>query len=164
MDDSSTDEPQELVRSHGASYLRTECQLGPAGARNLGADQARGCVLVFVDADVAVSPDALQTIAHDFERDPDLAAVFGSYDLAPSEQGFFSQYENLIHHYIHQNANPRAGTFWTGCGAVRADIFQRFRFDQDKYPRPSIEDIELGWRLQRAGQKILLDKRVARRI
>jgi len=160
VDDCSTDGPQELVRSHRARYLQTPRQLGPGGARNLGADHARGRIIVFVDSDVAVSRDALQIMSDDFEQDPQLAAVFGSYDQAPSESGFFSQYKNLVHHYIHQNASPRAGTFWAGCGAIRSDIFRSFRFDADKYPRPSIEDIELGLRLQRAGHKILLDKRI----
>ena len=141
-------------------YLRTPRQLGPAAARNLGAEHARGHIVVFLDSDVAVPPDALKIIADDFEHDPELSAVFGSYDRAPGEPGFFSQYKNLIHHYVHQNSKPGAVTFWAGCGAIRTGIFRRFSFDADKYPRPSIEDIELGMRLRRAGHKILLDKRL----
>jgi glycosyltransferase involved in cell wall biosynthesis len=101
VDDCSTDRPEGIVRSHGASYLRTPRQLGPAGARNLGAEHARGRIVVLIDTDVAVAPDSLEIIAHDFEQDPQLAAVFGSYDEAPAEPGFFSQYKNLIHHYVH---------------------------------------------------------------
>ena len=88
VDDCSSDNTEEVIGSHGVGYMRTPRQLGPAGARNLGADHAHGRVLVFVDADVAVSPDTLQMIADDFERDPDLAAVFGSYDRAPADPGF----------------------------------------------------------------------------
>ena len=158
VDDCSTDNTEEVIRSHGGRYLRTPRQLGPAGARNLGAEHARGHIVVFIDSDVVVSPDALKIIADDFEHDPELAAVFGSYDQAPAEPGFFSQYKNLIHHYVHQNSNSQAITFWAGCGAIRTGIFRRFGFDADKYPRPSIEDIELGLRLRRADHKILLDK------
>ena len=160
VDDCSTDSPEELVRSYGANYLRTPRQLGPAGARNLGAEHARGSILVFIDSDVAISSDTLAFIAADFELDPDLAAVFGSYDLSPAAPGFFSQYKNLTHHYVHQNSNTQAVTFWAGCGAIRAEIFRRFGFNPDKYPHPSIEDIELGLRLRRNGQTIRLDKRV----
>jgi protoporphyrinogen oxidase/GT2 family glycosyltransferase len=160
VDDCSSDDPGEVIQSHGATYLRAPRQLGPAGARNLGSEHARGQVLVFIDSDVAVSPDTLQIIADDFEQDTELAAVFGSYDRAPAGPGFFSQYKNLIHHYVHQNSNSRAVTFWAGCGAIRTGIFRRFGFDAGKYPRPSIEDIELGLRLRRAGHTILLDKRI----
>ncbi len=160
VDDCSSDNTEEVIGSHGVGYMRTPRQLGPAGARNLGADHAHGRVLVFVDADVAVSPDTLQMIADDFERDPDLAAVFGSYDRAPADPGFFSQFKNLAHHFVHQTSNPEAGTFWAGCGAIRTEIFRRHSFDARKYPRPSIEDIELGLRLRQAGHKILLDKRI----
>ena len=160
VDDCSSDSTEEVISSHGVGYMRTPRQLGPAGARNLGADHAHGRVLVFVDSDVAVSPDTLQMIADDFERDPDLAAVFGSYDRAPADPGFFSQFKNLAHHFVHQTSNPEAGTFWAGCGAIRTEIFRRHSFDARKYPRPSIEDIELGLRLRQAGHKILLDKRI----
>ena len=161
MDDCSTDEPvRKLSRSHGASYMRPSVRLGPAAARNLGADHARGCVLVFVDADVAVSPEPCRPSPPTSNEIQNWPQFSDRTILRHRSQGFFSQYKNLIHHYIHQNANPRAGTFWAGCGAIRAEIFQRFRFDENKYPRPSIEDIELGLRLQRAGQKILLDKRI----
>ena len=160
VDDCSTDDPQEVIRSYGATYLRTRRRLGPAGSRNLGAEHARGSVLVFIDSDVVVSPDTLQMVTDDFEQDPELAAVFGSYDRAPAEPGFFSQYKNIIHHYVHQNSNPRAVTFWAGCGAIRTAVFRSFGFDADRYPRPSIEDIELGLRLRRAGHTILLDKRI----
>ena len=160
VDDCSTDDPQEVIRSYGATYLRTRRRLGPAGSRNLGAEHARGSVLVFIDSDVVVSPDTLQMVTDDFKQDPELAAVFGSYDRAPAEPGFFSQYKNIIHHYVHQNSNPRAVTFWAGCGAIRTAVFRSFGFDADRYPRPSIEDIELGLRLRRAGHTILLDKRI----
>jgi protoporphyrinogen oxidase len=159
IDDCSSDHSEDVIRSHGAAYLRTPRRLGPAGTRNLGADQARGRIIVFVDSDVAVSPDTLQQIADDFEQDSDLAAVFGSYDQSPAAPGFFSQYKNLTHHYVHQNSNPRAVTFWTGCGAIRSDIFRRFGFDGDKHAY-RMEDIELGLRLRRAEHKILLDKRI----
>jgi glycosyltransferase involved in cell wall biosynthesis len=161
VDDCSTDDTAEVIRMCGTACLRTPSQLGPAGARNLAARQARGRILVFVDADVQVPPDALQIFAEDFARDPLLAAVFGSYDRAPAEPDFFSQYKNLMHHYVHQNSNAMAATFWAGCGAMRRDLFQEFGgFDAEKYNRPAIEDIDLGLRLTRAGYKVLLEKRV----
>src|SRR5262249_38107054 len=58
--------------------------------------------------------------------------------------------------FVHQQGSADAGTFWTGCGAVRRQAFESLGgFD----PRqPSMEDIELGYRLRAQGHRILLDK------
>ncbi len=160
-DDCSSDNTREIVERWGARYLRTPRRVGPGGARNLGVRHAHGSVMVFIDADVVVPAEALGLIAGDFERDQELAAVFGSYDDAPAWSDFLSQYKNLMHHYVHQTASERAVTFWAGCGAVRRDVFLAFGgFDHEKYSQPSIEDIELGFRLSQAGRRILLDKRL----
>ncbi len=161
VDDCSTDNTRQIVERVGARYLRTPRQAGPAAARNLGARHAAGDVLVFVDADVVVAPDTLALLAEDFARETGLAAVFGSYDDTPAWSDFLSQYKNLMHHYVHQTGSERAVTFWAGCGAMRRDVFLEFGgFRPDKYPKPSIEDIELGFRVTQAGRPIRLDKRV----
>ncbi len=75
---------------------------GPARARNLGASQARGEILLFVDADVTIPPGAIGQVVKVFKREPGIAALFGSYDDEPAESNFLSQYRNLLHHYVHQ--------------------------------------------------------------
>jgi GT2 family glycosyltransferase len=161
VDDCSTDNTPQIVERFRARYLRTPRNIGPGGGRNLGVRDARGEILVFVDADVVVTPGTLGCIAADFDADPDLVAVFGSYDEAPAWRDFLSQYKNLMHHYVHQIASERASTFWCGCGAMRKDVFLQFGgFDTQRYPHPSIEDIDLGLRLFKAGRKLLLDKSI----
>jgi glycosyltransferase involved in cell wall biosynthesis len=141
--------------------VRTPQTLGPAGARNIGIGYAQASIFVFVDADVVLPPNALGLIAMDFANDSQLAAVFGSYDDEPAWGGFLSQYKNLMHSYVHQNSNERAVTFWAGCGAVRREPFVEFGgFDSTRYRQPSIEDIELGYRLSLGGQKIKLNKQL----
>ena len=94
-----------------------------------------------------------------FEARPDVAAVFGSYDASPAAAGVVSRYKNLLHHFVHQHGDARASTFWAGCGAIRRRVFAEVGgFDEKRFRRPSIEDIELGYRLRRAGHRILLDK------
>jgi hypothetical protein len=142
-----------------ARVLRTEQRWGPGGARNLGARAATGEVLFFVDSDVVVAPDAVERVARTLAERREYDAVFGSYDADPARSDFLSQYKNLFHHYIHQISAEEAGTFWAGCGAIRRAAFLAAGgFDAARYPVPSIEDIELGVRLRRAGRRILLDK------
>lgn len=161
VDDCSTDNTPQIAERYGARYVRTSQTLGPGGARNLGAQYAEGEILAFIDADVVVPPEALRLIAEDFCRDPDLAAVFGSYDENPAWPTFVSQYKNLMHHYVHQTSSESAGTFWAGCGAIRKAVFEEFGgFDGARYKVPSIEDVALGLQLVRGGRRILLDKRL----
>jgi GT2 family glycosyltransferase len=139
--------------------LRLARNSGPGAARNTGSRAARGDVVFFVDADVVVMAEAIGRVIRTFEDDPGLAAVFGSYDRRPREPGLVSQYRNLLHHYIHQIGNPDASTFWAGCGAIRRSVFIGVGgFDAERFPRPSIEDIELGHRLRSAGYRIRLDR------
>jgi Glycosyl transferase family 2 len=132
--------------------------LGPAAARNLGAHRATGEVIVFIDADVAVHPDAFERVRAAFDEDTELAAVFGSYDDDPGGDGLVSDFRNLLHHYVHQRGAGPAATFWAGLGAIRREaLLELGGFDEERYPRPSIEDVELGARLVRAGGRIRLD-------
>ena len=134
---------------------------GPARARNEGARRARGSWLLFLDADCRVRPDTLTRLAGSIESNPDAAAVFGSYDAAPAAPGLVSQYRNLFHRYVHLEGAGEANTFWAGCGAIRRDWFERLGgFDAHRFPRPQIEDIELGMRLAAAGGRIRLDPTV----
>ena len=62
-----------------------------------------------------------------------------------------SQYRNLLHHFVHQHGHAEASTFWAGCGAIRRAAFDAVGgFDAARFPRPSIEDIELGLSAPRA--------------
>ncbi len=133
-------------------------ELSASAARNAGARRATGDVLVFVDADVEIHPDALARIRSAFAARPDLTAVFGSYDDAPSAAGAVSAFRNLLHHHVHQGAGGPAETFWSGLGAVRRDaFFAAGGFDADRFPHPSVEDIDLGARLAADDARILLD-------
>lgn len=131
---------------------------GPADARNRGAARASGDVLVFVDADVVAHPDAFSKIRRAFERDGELAALFGSYDDRPAAPGAVSAFRNLLHHHVHHDGAGPATTFWAGLGAVRLDAFRSVGgFDAERYLVPSVEDIDLGTRLAEAGHRIELD-------
>jgi glycosyltransferase involved in cell wall biosynthesis len=148
-----------VAANHGAVVLRLARNSGPGAARNAGARAARGDVVLFVDADVVVAPEVIGRVVQAFEADPGLAALFGSYDRHPRAPGLVSQYRNLLHHYTHQVGHPDASTFWGGCGAIRRSVFIGVGgFDAERFPRPSIEDIELGHRLRVAGYRIRLDR------
>ena len=148
----------DWLRHSPAQRLSTGRRSGPAAARNLAAQRARGEILLFVDADVELHADAMERLRAHFAADPALLAVFGSYDDHPAAAGVVSRFRNLLHHHTHNCYAGPATTFWAGCGAVRRDAFLALGgFDAETYERPCIEDIEFGMRLSDAGGRILLD-------
>ncbi len=153
VDDGSTDDTAEVARSFGAEVLRNEQSQGPAGARNRGVAETESDVVLFVDADCVPHPGLVDRVRAAFEEDPELVSVTGSYDSLPWAEGFFSQYMNLRHHIVHQQAKQEGATFWTGCGAVRREAFlEAGGFDVERFPTPQIEDLELGMRLRKIGR------------
>ena len=160
VDDGSTDHSTGIHAESGVKVLSTGGRRGPAFARNLGAKSAVGDILLFLDSDVCVERDTIRAIGAAFHADPELDALIGSYDDEPHSPDFISQYRNLMHAYVHQNGARRASTFWSGCGAIRRDLFLEHAGFNEAYHRPAIEDIELGYRLVQAGRKIVLDRSV----
>ncbi|HUA86385.1 MAG TPA: glycosyltransferase [Bryobacteraceae bacterium] len=156
VDDGSADCTATVARDFGCTVISNGQRSGPARARNLGAANARGAILVFLDADVIPHADTLGQLISHF-ADPVIGGVFGAYDDAPSDPGFFSRYRNLLHCHTHRIGRANAATFWAGCGAIRRELFQAFGGFDERYEHASIEDVELGMRLTDAGVRIRLD-------
>jgi glycosyltransferase involved in cell wall biosynthesis len=158
VDDGSRDDSAAVAARAGAHVVRQPRNAGAAAARNAGVHAATGEILVFVDADVVAGRDAVARLVGVLDADPDLAAVFGSYDDAPRAPDLVSQYRNLLHHFVHQHGAGDASTFWAGLGAVRRPAFDAVGgFDPSVR---GIEDIELGYRLRANGFRIRLDPRI----
>jgi glycosyltransferase involved in cell wall biosynthesis len=156
VDDVSPDDTAAVARQLGADVLVMPKNGGPGAARNLAATVAKGDILWLVDSDVIAHEGGGKIIRAAF-AEPGVAAVFGSYDSTPAGTPWFSRYKNLTHRFYHQHANREATTFWAGCGAISADMYRRVGgFDVETYKVPSIEDIELGYRIKHAGGRILV--------
>ncbi len=159
VDDCSTDNSEAIARQNEVTVLQLSSQSGPAAARNFGALHARGEIILFIDSDVIVQRETIALAVNNFQNNPEIVAVFGSYDDKPQEKNFMSQYRNLFHHFNHQHSDTEAHTFWAGCGAIRKEIFKEMDgFNQKRYTKPSIEDIELGNRIHKKGYRIILNR------
>ena len=158
IDDRSTDGSGAVARALGATVIHST-GLGPAAARNLGASRARGDILFFVDADVTVKPYTVQQVVTTCSTaDPTVSALFGSYDDEPCEPNFLSQLRTSFITSRTRRPARRAASFWAGCGAIRRAAPDAVGgFDEQRYQRASIEDIELGFRLSKANFQVHLD-------
>lgn len=146
----------DAAQSHGFRIVSNAGAPGVSSTRNAGAWAARGKILAFADSDVLLRKDHIARLARAFADHPEAAAVIGSYDDQPAAPGLVSRYRNLLHHYTHQHGLREAQTFWAGCGAVKRKAFEDVGGFDENYRLPSVEDIELGYRLRQAGQRIRL--------
>jgi len=157
VDDGSEDATAQIARDAGVNVIPTEGPLGAAAARNVGAAATEADLLLFVDADVAVHPDAIDRMRAAFSP-KEIVAVFGSYDDAPPDVSVVSRYRNLLHHHVHQTAMAEAQTFWTGLGAVRRQAFEDVGGFDPAFD--FLEDVELGLRLHDKGGLLRLDSAI----
>lgn len=123
LSDCSTDATDGIVSSYPdprVRLLRTPERRGKTHAQNLGAQQARGEVLVFSDATAIYHPDALRYLASNYQ-DPDVGAVSGRYKYfdpageSPTGLGSaaFWNYENFI-----KMMQSRISTITGCCGCI----------------------------------------------
>lgn len=156
VDDHSTDDTRAIARTMPCTLIERSVNGGAAAARNTGAAAAAGPILFFVDADVAIQPGSIRRVMTVLSERPEIAAMFGSYQEDTAGRDFFSQYKNLIHHYTHQISSPEAKTFASGFGAVRREAFEALGGFDPRYR--FLEDIEFGYRMHRAGYRVMLDR------
>lgn len=160
VNDASTDASIEIIRKYPARVINLNEKKGSAFARNRGAEEARGEILFFVDSDVSLEPNTIHKVAETFAKRPEISATFGCYGKECITSNFFSVYKNLLHHYTHQVSSNDATSFWTACGAIKKDIFEKLGgFDETSNYSP-VEDIALGYKISKQGGKIYLDKQL----
>lgn len=162
VDDASTDASAAIAGQYADTVIRlSERPRGPAYVRNRGFELARGDVIVTVDADVCVHPDAIRRMVERLDADPTIGAVVGTYDTTDLRRDIVSDHRNLHEAYRRQRGEGDVDTYWPACGAIRRAVLAEVGlFDEWHYWRPQAEGAEFGRRIRRAGHRIVLDPRV----
>ena len=152
VDSGSSDRTVEIAKKHGARVLY-EPKLGVSVAKNFGASEAGGDILVFTDADSTYPQDWLKKMVSHF-KDKRVIAAFGP--IKPAER-------KLIHVFLFDlttNAIPHLAAilgFFMAHGPNQS--FRRTAFEKvggfDERLR-ILEDNELPNRIKREG-KIVFD-------
>jgi glycosyltransferase involved in cell wall biosynthesis len=91
IDGGSRDGTAELVRASGARLIEAP-GAGQAAAVNLGVAQARGEIVVVLNADDVLYPGALARIEDAFAREPQAAAIFGDADYVDRNGAVIGRY------------------------------------------------------------------------
>jgi glycosyltransferase involved in cell wall biosynthesis len=134
---------------------------GRAMARNAGIARARGPVVLFNDSDIVASPDLLARHLEHHRKERDIAVVGLEVQVRS-----FEDYEEKRDHpekrgALHPPGRKRLSWlyFLTGNASVGRDDLLRAGCFDESFTGYGHEDLELGYRLQKAGITILYEPR-----
>jgi len=152
VDNNSKDRTNEIARKL-ADKVVVEKKKGYHNATNRGAKEAKGKIITFCDADSLYPRDWLGKIMADFEKEPDLVAVYGTcrfYDHNPFVNFLSEPIYTLFIKFgkIFFNFHTTPGF---NCAIKKKAYFQVGGYDAKIYNGINM-DVELGKRLQQIGK------------
>jgi len=153
VDDGSSDGTGDVVSRYSGVRLISQANAGPAAARNRGALEAKGTIILFTDDDCVPTSEWLGAMTKAFE-DPDVVGVKGAYrtrQKALVARFVQADYEDR---YRLMAGLPEIDFIDTYAAAFRRDRFLEMNGYDTSFPVACAEDIELSYRMSERGWKM----------
>jgi glycosyltransferase involved in cell wall biosynthesis len=150
VNDGSTDNTVDVVARYHGVRLITQSNSGPAAARNRGALEARGTIILFTDDDCVPMPEWLAAMTKPFE-DRSVVGAKGIYrtrqrNLVPRFVQI--EYEDK---YRRMSDLPQIDFIDTYSAGFRRDRFLEMSGYDTSFPVACAEDVELSYRMSAQG-------------
>ena len=170
VDNDSRDGSADMIASEFPDVLliRSPSNSGAAGGRNLGAQEAVGDVILFLDDDAEAFPDSLAAISECLDLHPEVGIVCGkTFGRAPQDllmsTGIAVELGRAAIWDIGAGGTDRgqydAPCEVAACGAfalaIRSDVFDALGGFDDAFNPYGWEDVDICLRARRAGYKTL---------
>ena len=154
VDDASTDETGRVAAGAGACVIRQEEQRGPAAARNAGIQAAGGELVCFTDADCSPTPEWLERLREALANQEVVGCkgVYATRQRSPVARFVQIEYEDKYDRLRGQRYIDFIDTY---SAAYRRDVLLANHGFDEIFPRPSVEDQELSFRLAMRGYKMV---------
>lgn len=157
VDDHSTDGSGDAARSYKCTVIEVANGKGANNARNIGAAQAKGDILMFVDADIVIERETMLEIVETLEENY-LDAVVGIYTAKHRHESFVSQYKNLWVRYSYIKSPPAIDWLFGSISGIKRKSFEKLGgFNVELLAKHGHDDIELGKRAAQAELNIVLN-------
>jgi GT2 family glycosyltransferase len=153
VNDGSTDNTIDVLKSFPSIQVITQLNTGPAAARNRGAREARGEILLFTDDDCVPMSDWITEMLRPFTD----AAVVGAKGIYRTHQrGLAARFVQIEYEdrYRIMQAHPDIDFIDTYSAAFRRDRFLEMNGYDTSFPVACAEDIELSYRMSARGWKM----------
>jgi len=153
VDDGSKDDIAAVTARYPWVRLISQANAGPASARNRGAREARGRILLFTDDDCVPMPNWLDAMLACF-NDPEIVGAKGIYRTHQrSLAARFVQIEYEDKYRLMENA-PSIDFIDTYSAGFIRDRFEEMNGYDTSFPVACAEDIELSYRMSARGWKM----------
>ena len=153
MNDGSTDNTAEVVKGYPGVRLINQRNAGPAAARNRGALEARGTLLLFTDDDCVPMAGWLNAMIEPFD-DPEVVGAKGIYRTHQRRLAArFVQIEYEDRYRLMANLDC-IDFIDTYSAAFRRERFLEMAGYDISFPVACAEDIELSYRMSAEGWKM----------
>lgn len=141
--------------------LLQQAHRGPAVARNYGAREAAGGVLIFLDNDCLVPPDFIERHLHVLRTNPGSWVVGRLVHPQELRSTAFGRYRDDCWEVFHRShpegqVSETAGMTAANLALPAADFVRLGGFDES-FSIASCEDWDLAWRARAAGIRVLYD-------
>ncbi len=158
IDDGSSDETPEVVRSFALVKYARQDNAGPAAARNHGARLARGGYLAFTDSDCLPHEDWISQLMAGFSQSH-VGAVAGSYGIANPESQLARCIDKEIR-WRHRHLMPEfPQSFGSYNVCIQKKVFEAVGGFNTGYRLASGEDNDLSYKVIAAGWRIFFQRR-----
>jgi glycosyltransferase involved in cell wall biosynthesis len=153
VDDGSTDNTANVVRSYSSVRLIAQTNAGPASARNRGALEAKGKILLFTDDDCVPMPDWLDAMLEPF-KDLDVVGAKGIYRT--HQKSLAARFVQIEYEdkYRMMAGLPSIDFIDTYSAGFRRDRFLEMAGYDTSFPVACAEDVELSYRMSARGWKM----------
>jgi glycosyltransferase involved in cell wall biosynthesis len=164
-DSNSTDGTAELLRELAASHPNLRHLPGPytgrAMARNAGIEASEGNIILFTDSDIIASPDLLSVHLSRHRQESDIAVVGMEVQVDNLDEYERKRTRPTLRRPLHPDSRKRVSWlyFLTGNASVRRSDLQRIGTFDESFTGYGHEDLELGYRLERGGVRIMYEPR-----
>jgi glycosyltransferase involved in cell wall biosynthesis len=157
IDDGSTDSTPQTVSKFNNVRLIRQKNAGPAAARNRGAAEAKGEIILFTDADCFPEHNWISEMLRPFNENPDIVGVKGSYKTRQEEiiaRFVQLEYEDKYERMMKERYIDFIDTYSAG---FRKKIFLDMNGYDTDFPVACAEDVELSFRMSNQGYKMVFN-------
>ncbi len=150
VNDGSTDDIAEVVAGYPSVRMITQSNAGPAAARNRGALEAKGTIILFTDDDCVPMADWLAAMIAPF-ADANVVGVKGVYRT--HQRQIAARFVQIEYEDKYRLMSDRASIDFidTYSAGFRRDRFLEMDGYDTSFPLACAEDIELSYRMSARG-------------
>jgi len=160
VDDCSSDESTGIIREFPCRLIRLDKRSGAARARNIGARNSKGDILLFIDSDCVVERNTLALVNEAVkEHKGDRVVIGGTYTKVPYDDTFFSLFQSVFINYFETRNGKNPDYIASHALAMWSCAFRESGGFKEQF-LPILEDVEFSHRLRSEGYTLVMNPNI----